>query len=456
MSPGLKRSRTGLPLVVALAAALAAGCGSDEWNATGSSLPTDTSQDSVSIPLPPIFPVVAEVITPRDTIPAADRGAIYIGQRAGDPWRATPLLRFDVGDTTIQNRLPLDWVDLISVELSMVPMVQPNDATVVRQVQAFDLAAPLDEGALAQTDVTLLFGAELWAGSWNKGADVSIPLPKATVEAWLDAGTHNGVALYHASPDVHDSLYSTMSGYGGKEFPSRQGSRLWRNTFGGRPVLHFNFQTDPAINNFEIPVLLDMTHFERDLPGSGDLQIGSFFERRAWLQFDLGANLVPVDATINSGILVLQVRQDATMQVRPFSRVGTNAALIIDQRVYAWEAARSEAGDFPIVTQAWGRSNREVLDGSEPFNPDAGDRVEDPYAVTELRIDVTEYVQRQVNEIVPDDLPPGTGVNDVGLLLAFKQEKLDLGIGVFYGLDATDDLKPRLEITYTPPADSWR
>ncbi len=454
MSLAWSRMRRVLPALIAVAVAVAAGCSSDNWSEVGGSLPTDISQDSLKIELPPIFPVLAEVLTPLDTIPAIEREALYIGSRPAGAWRGTPLLRFDVGDPDVQARLPIDWQDIETLTLNIVPMVQPNSVAVTRDVRAFNLATPLSPDDLLATDVTQLFGDELASAIWNKGEDGVVDLPADSVQAWLEAGTHNGIALFHEAPAAPDSVYSNFAGYGGENF-SRT-SRLWNDAFGGRPAMSFRFRTEPETNNFSVPLLDDLTHFERDLPGAGDLQIGSYFERRLWIDFDLGPDLVPVDATINSGTLILQVRQDLTMQVRGFSRVGTNAAAIIDMQIRAWESARSEAGDKPGVVEAWGRGNREVLDAREAFNPDSGTKTDDADQLTELRIDVTEYVQRQVNEIVPDDLPAGTAVAEVGLLLAFVIEQFDLDLGVFYGLDATDDLKPRLEVTYTPPADSWQ
>ena len=179
------------------------------------------------------------------------------------------------------------------------------------------------------------------------------------------------------------------------------------------------------LENFEVEIDTDLGHIERDLPSPEDLQIGSWIERRTWLDFDLGPELLLTDATVNSAELVLQFRPSLTMQVRPFSE--------------------SSFG------------TRRVFDSQAAFNPDPAGRVpDDNISAGELRLDVTEYVQRQVNEIGPDDLPGGEPVSEVGLLLAFTAEKLDLDLGVFYGLDATDDLKPRLEVTYTPPSDTWR
>ena len=446
----LARTRPVLTLGLISVLAFAGACSSDNFGSVGGTMPTDVSQDSIEIDLPPIFPVVAAVITPLDTIPVEERPAMYIGHRPGGAWRGTPLVQFDVGNSTVQGQIPLDWAEVQSVELRITGMVQSEEAAVVRDVRAYELLSPLSPADAMVSDVTTLLGAELGTATWNKGADGIIDLPLAVVEGWFNSGMHNGIAIVHVAPDsVPPELYSTFAGYAGAEFG--RSSRLYSGSFSDPPELAVRVINE--LENFEVPVLLDLGHLERDQPGPQDLQVGSYIERRLWLNFDLNPDIVSVDATINTGTLVLQVRQDLTMQVRPFSTFITEA-VIIDQLVRAWEAARSEAGDDPTVEEAHGRGNRQVLDGSAVFNPDPGGGSE--VTPTEFRIDVTEFVQRQVNQIVPDDLPEGTAIADVGLLIAFVSEQLDLDLGVFYGLDATDDLKPRLEITYTPPADSWR
>lgn len=444
------RART---LLIPLAAALAlASCSSDEFSGVGGSLPTDVSQDSLEVPLGPVYPTAAVVITPLDTVAGPERPALYLGDRMAGGWRATPLLRFDVGDSVVQSKIPLDWTN-VDVYLRLKAMNQSEDAAVVRRVTIYDLAAPLADDALLVDDASTLFGAAIDTATFTKTDNPVVALDKDVVRGWFDAGTHNGIAIWHESAvDPPADLYSTMSGYAGTG--SIPGSRLNDGVPAGAPELFFDLRG--AGDNFEVPVLLDLGHVQRDLPGPGDLQLGSYFERRIWFDFDIGPDIVPTDATVNSGTLVLQIRPDLTLQVRPFSEA-LGGPVIIDQEVRAWEALRDEAGDVAGVTTAWRRGNRLVLDSPTTFDPDpaGGDLAED-IADGELRIDVTEYVQRQVNEIGPTDLPGGATVDQVGLLVAFVSEKLDLDLGVFYGLDAPDDLKPRLEITYTPPSDTWR
>jgi hypothetical protein len=452
----LSHLRPVLILALISALALAGACSSDNFGVVGGSMPTDVSQDqdSIEIDLPPIYPVIAEVVTPLDTIPVEERPALYIGHRPGGGWRGTPLVQFDVGDSVVQEKLPLDWAEVNSVELRITGMVQAADAAVVREVRAYELLSPLSSSDALVADVTTLLGAELGTATWNKGVEGVIVVPLAVAEGWFNSGMHNGIALVHVAPDSVPDLYSNFAGYAADEFSSS--SRLYGGISSSPPVLQVkNFEEDKS---FEVPVMLDLGHLEHPQPGPQDLQIGSYIERRLWINFDLNPDIVAVDATINSGFLVLhQVSDDFTMQVRPFSSFGSSGAIIINQQVRVWEAARSEAGDDPAVEEAHGRGNREVIDASANFNPDpGGGDPDESLADGEFRIDVTEYVQRQVNEIVPDDLPEGAAIADVGLLVGFVNEQLDLDLGVFYGLDASDDLKPRLEITYTPPADSWR
>lgn len=352
----------------------------------------------------------------------------------------------------IQEKLPLDWSG-VNVYLRLKRMNQPPDAAVVRRVRLYELNTPLDESALLVDDVTTLFAAELDTATLNKSENPSILLDRDVVRGWFDAGTHNGIAMWHDSTvEAPADLYSNFGGYAGMGFTI--GARLNDGVPAGAPELFFDLRG--AGDNFEVPALLDLGHIRRDLPGAGDLQLGGYFERRIWLDFDLDPQLVPVDATVNSAKLVLQIRPSLTMQVRPFTEaLGT--VVIVNQAVRTWEAVREEAGDVAGVAPARNKGNRQVLDSQTSFDPDpGGGDPDEEIAAGVFSIDVTEYVQRQVNEIGPTDLPPGATVPDVGLLIAFATEDLDLDLGVFYGLDAPDDLKPRLEITYTPPSDTWR
>ena len=48
-------------------------------------------------------------------------------------------------------------------------------------------------------------------------------------------------------------------------------------------------------DNFGLEADEAFAHVERDTPSGQDLQLGSWIERRIWLDFDLGPSLVPVD-----------------------------------------------------------------------------------------------------------------------------------------------------------------
>lgn len=446
--------RNHAPVLIAfLLTAGIAACSSDDFTGVGGDLPTDVSQDadSIEVDLPPVFPTQAVVITPLDTVPAVERPAMYIGQRSEGNWRITPLTRFDTDSTIIEEKLPLGWADVQSVRLRISRMVQADDISVERVARLYELLAPLSEDDLLVEDVTTLLGPEIASATLSKNGDAIFTLPVDTVRGWFEAGMQNGLAVLHESPDAPEGVYSNFRGMVGMDFPSRSRADIPAADPLTGPELAFTLNSDEA-NNFEIEAEEAWVHVERDVPTSGDLQIGSWIERRVWLDFDLGPTLVPIDATINRGILRLRVQPDLTMQVRGFSVLGTTD-LALDMQVVSWEAVREEAGDIPGVDEAWGNGSRELIDGKREFNPDYA--TTDGTSPTELVIDITEYVQRQVNEVGPDDLPAGTAIQDVGLLLAFSAEDLDLCLGVFYGLDQPDSLKPRLEITYTPPARTW-
>jgi hypothetical protein len=440
-------------LIVLLLIAAIGACSSDDFTGVGGGLPTDVSQDadSIEVELPPVYPSDVVVITPLDTVAAVERPAMYIGERPEGNWRMTPLVRFDTNSSIVEEQLPLGWADVQSVRLRVSRMVQADDIAVERTARLYQLSAPLSEEALLEADIDALLGSEIASATFSKGGDAVFTVPTDTVQAWFDAGMHNGLAVLHEVPPAPDGVYSNFRGMVGLDFPSRSRADISTSDPLTGPELSFTLISDEA-NNFEIEAVEAFTHVERDLPSSGDLQIGSWIERRVWIDFDLGPSLVPVDATINRCTLTLRVRTETTMQVRGFSSLGS-ADLALDQQVRSWESTREEAGDVPGVEEAWMNGGRELLAGKSEFNPDYA--TVDGTSPSELVLDVTEYVQRQVNEVGPNDLPPEVAIADIGLLLAFSSEQLDMCLGVFYGLDQPDSLKPRLEITYTPPSKTW-
>jgi hypothetical protein len=439
-------------LALLLIAAIGA-CSSDDFTGVGGGLPTDVSQDadSVEVELPPVFPTQAVVITPLDTIPAVERPAMYLGERPQGNWRMTPLIQFDTNSSIVEENLPLGWADVQSVKLRISRMVQADDIAVERTARLYQLSSPLSEDDLLEPDVSALLGSELASALFSKGGDALFTLPTDSVKAWFDAGMHNGLAVLHEAPPAPEGVYSNFRGMVGLDFPSRSRADISTSDPLTGPELSFTLISDET-NNFEIESVEAFTHVERDLPTGEDLQIGSWIERRVWMDFDLGPTLVPVDATINRCTLTLRVRPAPTMQVRGFSSLGS-AELALDQQVRSWESTRDEAGDVSGVEEAWLNGGRELLSGKSEFNPDYA--TVDGTSPEELVLDVTEYVQRQVNEVGPNDLPPGTAIADIGLLLAFSSEQLDMCLGVFYGVDQPDSLKPRLDITYTPPTKTW-
>lgn len=441
-------------LFLLLMIAAIGACSSDDFTGVGGDLPTDVSQDadSIEVELPPVYPTDAVVITPLDTVPATERPAMYIGQRPEGNWRITPLMRFDTDDAILAEKLPLGWSDVFEVKLRISRMVQADDVSVERMARLFELAAPLSEGDLDVEDVTTLLGAEIASATWTKNGDAIFAVPVDTVRGWFEAGMQNGLAVLHDAPDAPEGVYSNFRGMVGLGFRNRNRAEIAAADPLTGPELAFSLISDEA-NNFEVEADETFVHVERDLPSGEDLQLGSWIERRIWFDFDLGPSLVPVDATINRCFLTLRVRPELTLQVRGFSNLGAFGVGALDMEVRSWESTRDEAGDVEGVTEAWMNGGRELIGGKGRFNPDYANTT--GTSPTELVLDITEYVQRQVNEVGPNDLPPGTAIEDVGLLLGFIREDFDLCLGVFYGDDQPDSLRPRLDITYTPPARTW-
>lgn len=459
--------------MIALAVALGlSACDTDDFGTVGSGLPTDVSQDSLLIEGPPLQFLAVETVVP-DTLQSFDeRSRLFMGTRASDNFRATPVLRFDFDPEVLRANLlaalllqtASDDAEGIAVAQAFTDTVTFTEAMIdVAELQlevlARDLAREQDEDdpgrqkfprpvrihetsravtgadAARVASVSEVLGTEIASGSvQSTGApEFAIALPVARVVEWIDAGAHDGLLIYDLDPGTNEYFFPNESNLIG--FASQS------SVSDNPPEILFEIDEmelpDRGYNDvaFTAPVELDWTIIEQDAALMDEPMLGSHRVRRTWIQLDLGPDVLPQNATVNRAVMTWFPRQDLS--------IGTVETGVDSTRltVYCYESTRAEATrESPRVTNS--SENLIALDfvGQSGVAPALGDT---------LQINVTRYVQRVVNSIVDPE--------ETGLLIFFGAELTDFDTGVYYGPSVADtSLTPRVRVTYTPPADSWR
>ena len=150
---------------------------------------------------------------------------------------------------------------------------------------------------------------------------------------------------------------------------------------------------------------------------------------------------VPTTATINNAELILDI--DRALLVVTGDAADTETISPQFMNVSSFETTKDDAlsGDISRETVDLvlnGASSVDIVDIVNPQEPE--DR--------QLRINLTDYVQRYVNGVF-DDLasPPG-------IMLSFQSEVLQLLVIEMFDSTSPDSLvMPRVDIRFTPPAD---
>lgn len=404
-----------------------AACSSDDFGTVGGSLPLDVSQDSLLVEISSIDILDSRSVVPELTQLPQDREILLIGNRPAGGWRATPFLRFDfsagIADSILSGP---EGITSAVVDLEMLD----KDALkgITRDFRVHDLLDTLRVDQVDADGAATLLGDEITTVSLGISSSVfRFELPPALVWEWLESGSHRGIALHDLTADFGvDSLRyeSNFVGFAGQQF--RTTSLL--DTPEGPVAPDWwlpKIEVTAGGTTFTFPVVLDFTIVERDAPADDALVLGSFEPSRFWLRFDLDSGLIPGDATINRALLSVVVNDEGTIGER-------------DRTTIAYEALEEN-----LTTGTFSSSDAVLRSASQVEF--AGT---DSMGVQTVTIDVTDFVQRSVNLVVP----PEAGI----LVQISNGEVLRFDVVTFHGVTAAVELRPRLSVTFTPPADTWR
>jgi hypothetical protein len=438
---------------------LTTGCSSDEFGPTGGTLPSDVSQDSLAVELV-LEGTRDETRVDVPDVPLDERQILYFGGSAVSGWQATPLVRYAFDSPDSIDVESLQPGDLKSVRLALRLMLRDAERGGPLTIEVRELSQTLDpdfRGDLADVlgDTLATFGASRGPTIFLDFLDEERPLEqvealRARFLAWMQAGGHDGLALVNASPD------SVFIGLAAEEFDvSRNGGLLTEDQIPVGAVIASRITVTiqrPEEEEVFVTygVLDDLTHFVEPA-ARGPVTLASHLPARAWLDFDL--NPVPRAATINGAELVLTFdRPRVTLTGFPGDETYTDAdgdgeeersfenstLLPRSGTVLVYEATRSEAESGSLAGLSQVQSALSIFSTDRVV---AGTEEDDDL----LRINVTDFVQRAVNGLF-EDSPPG-------LLVVLDGEALHFLDAGFFDSQAAADLQPRIELTYTPPAD---
>lgn len=440
----MDRLRTGATWGLALACsgllALAA-CSSDDFGTVGGSLPLDVSQDSLLVEVSAIDILDVRSVEPELSQAPENREILYLGNRDAGGWRATPFMRFDFSQG-IPDSILSSADGIGRVELVLEMLKSDSFKGLEREIRVHDLIDTLRTEDVSMESAAPLLGDALVTQSILSATNTTILLPDALVWQWMQAGSHRGIALFDLAESIsapEESRYiSNFVGFASKELQSISSLLANVDTYQPRIDVYVTGISKP----FPFPVILDFSIVERSPPASDALVLASHDASRCWIRFDLGSGVIPGDATINRALLTLVVDDSGTIAGSSRAPSGVGVNLPANRSTLAYEVLESDLGEGVLSSgDAILRSASQVIYvGEEP----AGTRA--------ISMDVTDFVQRSVNLVVPPE---------AGILIRFSGsgesgELLFFDAATFYGPSANEALRPRLSVTFTPPADTWR
>lgn len=450
-------------------------CSSDDFGAVGGDLPLDVSQegDSVLVSLdPPLPAIAAQSVEPALNQPFLERSLLYLGNRDEGDWRATPLFVFDFSQAELRGLGLEDFADAVdSLELSEevierieFNVVQTRDDQakgIRRDLELYELDGvdDLDEGLLDQDIGSLLVGTSVASGQDLTANTLELSLTESMVLEWLSEDRSVSFGLFDLTPSnptvgegveldsnvvvlaSRENTLETLFVEEGTDVPGLEDNDPRITIFLDRDFVAQELGLDPEDLGDDISIRTeasqDMTHFQRTVASPSDLTLSSHLPSRIWLDFDLLGSAVPGDATINEALLTLHLREETSLGGTTLGRQGDG--------FLTFEDGEPETAAFEVGLS---RTDAATTDGL-PFVLSSRSSVDPRQEAPTFVADVTDFVQRDINLLLQD------ADEEIGILVALTAETSVLNVFDFYGTDAPEALRPRLEIRFTPPADFW-
>jgi len=441
--------------ISALAAAIVAGCSSDDFGPVGTSLPPEVTQDSLSVEIEVAIDKAFDFEPDFEREAYTDRRALAFGRRLRSvrpefaDFRASMLLRFDFANPLQNTPLPpaSKWsgAGIVLVRYNEDkyfgwPDKPDTNASRTRDIDVYTLNAPLAE-SMRDEELGGLLDRQVFSksaftnkvshdylilGNGSKGSVDTLSTSYTELRSWLSGAEHRGFAVVDQSTAYPDTLGDTQMRFAASEFPLRSVSLLprlgagtvWEATF----RIKFEDPDEPGAEDFvSYPAILDFTHLEREAVSGERLSLATYRDSRIYLHPDLASAGIPSNASITRAYVELHADKEYSV-VR--SKIGA----------LALEATEADA---QVLTRAEFRAISRSLTSIDARSEDL------------FQMDVTEFVQRKVNGLLDDD---------VGLLIVLETTNQDLFRSLdFFADDApASELRPRLVVQFTPPPDFQR
>ena len=473
--------RIALGAVAVFAIALGA-CSSDDYGQVGTSLPLDVSQDSVLVEAPALDFAQAQTVEGETTQPYVERTTMFLGVRDRGGFRASPVFRFDLDDELLRELLRARLLDpaeglssayvdtyvtgvdfdagfVLAADVEIELFVRDDDPRkALKAIQVYETPGEITEDDAGAVSIAPYLGTLVT--TFDPGPPVflnlNVELPVSNVVDLIARQDGTGLVLYDASSgdtEFDSPLESNFVAFAGNGF-TQISSQLDPNLVGETVFPELRLTLDARGPGGEVlgdiiigvPAGLAFTVIESELEGGSEPVLSSYEVRRVWWQLQSGIDdVVPPNATINRAFLTVFTDSTQTLVTRNRdTRAEANADTLFtegaqDLSVFVVEAALDEADRVsPLSSISAGQPalTRVTSTGFSVLETDS------------LRVDITRYMQRVVNGVVDPQV--------TGLLFVLGSETFDFDFVNFHGPDSPIAAKrPRVQVFYTPPADSW-
>ena len=411
---------------------LVAGCTSE--------LPNELGHDLGSITVDTVLaPLLVETMTQYSALEVTDPevpwGAVqtlYLGSQGGNT--SSMLVNFDFGNVFSEDfpeeLFVPDSLQTVKLSLTMLefygnPRYRTSDGDTVETIAATDihywisvLDAPFDTTLTPEIEVPP-HGIAIFQdldGGWGK--EPSLPVRVDDFLQWVANGETVGF-LIEAGPGSDPGLV----GYSSRDLV----------LFGQLPALAEGNVTAPNFvvdfterdENYLMPPTADISTFHELDPIPTDPAVGMTFRSglRSYLALHFDLSELPANAYINRA--ALRVMSDVS------SSFGTLTTLHV-----------SEMDSLDFMEPTTSLTVDELEAGLEPI---ATLSSVDPYQVEILEFNVTQYVQRRINNVYTGRRGMAiTGDESFGVGSDFY-----FNVFKFFGTTAVDSLRPHMRITYT-------
>lgn len=371
----------------------------------------------------PIQTLVIEPVVLDTTVSASSEFAteafLFIGNR-GDTLDTRAVIRIDSLPARYVKASALDSTDITTVDSAFLTVKIDRRGSIVPDPVTID-AYDVDQADPNPTDVAGLFTAARLIGSRTIARDslkdsLRIPISNAAVLAKAQARGRLRIGLKARNSSTQFGIFATETGQG-----AHLSFRVTTDT-AVRPILRFPVSSTPVDDPGKSTAFADYTLAVKTPPQgpASGINIGGYPARLSYLRFTIPQNIVDSSIVVRARLILTQIpntQLSAADTVNIIPLVGAAAGTVTDV----------------------GRAARVTLDRNVAL-------------IDSVLVPVRESGTRRIEIAVALQawrIQSATTSPHV-LVLRSGAEGISIAEGRFYSIEAAANLRPRLEISYTP------